>query len=648
MGFEYSDVVVRSTESERRYFASDNIRRHGYEQAFIAIKQALAGLGLDVAQHSFCQEISAAIEEAFATADRHSLLGSGGVPPWNFLGLWIVNYLLAPTDYLESGYYKGSSLLSALGNSRLQNIFGFDPDPKNLALSEFPKHISVSLKQEDFSKAAPDNRSGADALVYFDDHINTAQRILEAHAKGYSRLIFDDSCGLTGTSQRYWPSMPSLYFIVHVDDLASGDCIEWPSPIGQSYYGSGGDSQLRVVFDDKLIDHCRRARELIHDWTKLPDLSDFVLWPSATAYPDMTQHLVLLKERSKKRVGANHKRQEVGQPLGQPDAQQSVPPNGDFDQARNHGQQSKEAVVFLAWGKKYIVELSDCIDNSAAFFQGKDLLLVTDEETDVGSVANKLTKIVRHKFKTNGLLRKTELVDVDLEATYDAYLFLDSDTVLLGDLSLGFEKAKQFGIAIAPAPHYSLDAFWGFDEVMKEVGVPRRGQLQYNTGVFFYVPTKEVKAVFKTWCELAAKFQHIHDNDQPFFTLAMECVGFNPYTLSISYNYRGFGDAISGDVRIWHSHGDLPNGLNSYTNAWPPRRAFPGEVDFTDYSEVREKIDHFSELVEATIAERDAAIQQSQKAIAERDLAVAARNHTMRYPWKYFKHAAKLRLKIDH
>ena len=33
---------------------------------------------------------------------------------------------------------------------------------------------------------------------------------------------------------------------------------------------------------------------------------------------------------------------------------------------------------------------------------------------------------------------------------YDSYLFLDSDTVVLGDISLGFEKAKitQFGYAV--------------------------------------------------------------------------------------------------------------------------------------------------------------------------------------------------------
>ena len=60
--------------------------------------------------------------------------------------------------------------------------------------------------------------------------------------------------------------------------------------------------------------------------------------------------------------------------------------------------------------------------------------------------------------------------------------------------------------------------------------------------------------------------------------MAMEMLRFNPYTLSISYNYRGVGDRISGDVRIWHSHGKMPENINDYEHVWPGRRAWPGKV----------------------------------------------------------------------
>ena len=631
VGFEYSDVVVRTTEGERRYFASDNVRRHGYEQAFLQVKKTLETLGLDVSRHSFDDDTALRIEEAFAIANTHGLLGLGGVPPWNFLGLWILNNLLAPTHYLESGYFRGSSILAALGNKRLQNIFGFDPNPKNLALTDFPDHVNVSLSHKDFSKIAPFNTSGTDALVYFDDHINTAQRILEAYKKGYRRLVFDDSCGLTGTSQRHWPSMPSLYFITHIEDFNLGDFIEWPSPLGRANDGSGGDSQLRVTFDAELIDLCRRARDLIHDSAKLPDLSDYVLWPSASSYPDVTQHLVLLKNSPSVPRDLDQNRQELNQTQPKTNLSQNDLSDDDRVDAENSQRPNREAVVFLAWGKKFINELSNCIEKSSAFLEGMDLVLITDEETDVELVREKFAFIVRHKFKTNGLLRKTELIDALPETSYEAYMFLDSDTVLLGDISLGFAKAKQFGIALAPAPHYSLDAFWDFGKVMEKAGVPLQGQLQYNTGVFFFVPREDVVAVFETWRELAIKFQNIHNNDQPFFTLAMEYVGFNPYTLTISYNYRGFGDAISGDVRIWHSHGELPEGINSYTRTWPPRRAFPGRVDFTDYSENQSTSVPADDPLATATAERDAAKAELERA--------------KRYPWKYLRYAAKLRIR---
>ena len=36
--------------------------------------------------------------------------------------------------------------------------------------------------------------------------------------------------------------------------------------------------------------------------------------------------------------------------------------------------------------------------------------------------------------------------------------------------------------------------------------------------------------------------------------------GFNPYTLSPSFNHCGFGELISGSIRIWHSNDPVPPG----------------------------------------------------------------------------------------
>ena len=237
----------------------------------------------------------------------------------------------------------------------------------------------------------------------------------------------------------------------------------------------------------------------------------------------------------------------------------------------------KEAVIFLAWGEKYLQEVESCI-NFSSEIQKYDIYIITDKDTQVKS--NSL-KVIRAAFKTNNLLRKTELIDY-LPANYNTYLFLDSDTRVIGDISLGFEKADKYDIALSPAPHYSLDCFWGFDNIMKMEGINCKGQLQYNTGVIFFKKSPVITSIFTRWKYLALKYQDIFTNDQPFLTLALEQLDINPYTLSISYNYRGFGDAISGKVRIWHSHEKMPDNINVFKKMWPPRRAYPGKVIFPD------------------------------------------------------------------
>lgn len=113
---------------------------------------------------------------------------------------------------------------------------------------------------------------------------------------------------------------------------------------------------------------------------------------------------------------------------------------------------------------------------------------------------------------------------------------------------------------------------------MEAEGVRKSGQLQYNTGVIFFSLTDETRRAFRLWRELGRKYVNSAFSDQPFFTLAMEKSNFSPYTLSPSYNYRGFGDSISGIVRIWHSHQEMPENINQFECAWPPRRVINGRV----------------------------------------------------------------------
>jgi len=73
----------------------------------------------------------------------------------------------------------------------------------------------------------------------------------------------------------------------------------------------------------------------------------------------------------------------------------------------------------------------------------------------------------------------------------------------------------------------------------------------------------DVRAVFDLTLQLAQKYSDRAWSDQTYFSLAIEILGFNPHCLSPSFNYRGFGELISGSIRIWHSYDPLPKNAAS-------------------------------------------------------------------------------------
>ena len=108
----------------------------------------------------------------------------------------------------------------------MRRIIGFDPKHTNYR-AILPKHLNVSLFKSDFADYDFNEEDLSLSLLYFDDHINTAERIIQASDKGFKNLIFDDSCGLMGTVERKFPSMPSLFFIENIENFSKNDEILW-------------------------------------------------------------------------------------------------------------------------------------------------------------------------------------------------------------------------------------------------------------------------------------------------------------------------------------------------------------------------------------------------------------------------------------
>jgi hypothetical protein len=234
----------------------------------------------------------------------------------------------------------------------------------------------------------------------------------------------------------------------------------------------------------------------------------------------------------------------------------------------------RRAVVWFCWGQLYIDQAIESA-KSAAGLQIDRILITDSASLERAQVSGQFGTIISTPLVHGNILDKSRLIDL-LPKGYETFLFLDCDTRILGDIALGFEKAERYGIAMAPAPNYNVCTFaaggMAFGEIMRKAGTPCADQFGFNSGVIFFQPVPEVRKVLRRWRDLCAEYGALFPNDQPFLTLAMEQLGFNPYVLSPLYNYRALGEHAVGSIRVWHSHSPVPPDLNQFDKAWPARR----------------------------------------------------------------------------
>jgi hypothetical protein len=155
------------------------------------------------------------------------------------------------------------------------------------------------------------------------------------------------------------------------------------------------------------------------------------------------------------------------------------------------------------------------------------------------------------------LNRKSAMLDL---SPFEETLFLDIDTVVMGRLDFGFEKANEFGLALS-----ICEAPWG----KRYTKIFSGDEVEYNTGVIFF--NKESKPVFDLWKKLATSVDSsivgINDrgaytmpaNDQGSFALAIEELKFNPFVLPLNWNFRPMWHrSFFGPIKIWHDYSDPP------------------------------------------------------------------------------------------
>ena len=215
--------------------------------------------------------------------------------------------------------------------------------------------------------------------------------------------------------------------------------------------------------------------------------------------------------------------------------------------------------MWVHWGPPPYLKLLQRSVASVAMHVDADRYVISDAPIPASIPA----KNIIHQFTASGFMRKPEVLSQIVPEGHGVVLFLDSDTVVLGDIDFGFSQADKHGVAISLASNYSLADYYDSGIVMRREGLASVGQSLYNSGVIFYRPTGEVLSLLSGWNSVSVRNVEFLKGDQEALTIAMLTAEFNPYVLSKSFNVRGPLEVLSGEAYIWHAKGPVPRGINS-------------------------------------------------------------------------------------
>ncbi|NKW88145.1 hypothetical protein HGG65_00835 [Alteromonadaceae bacterium A_SAG4] len=234
--------------------------------------------------HELCE----AYNHYHSEAIQLGLFKKGGVREKDHLNFWCLSKVLNPDFYVESGVFIGSSLHAFIDNESLKKVVAIDPDLSKLKLPLAKGEKFTLIDDKDFSELSFNNLP-SNSLAYFDDHIDSARRIIQSQRYGLKYIIFDDSTGMQGLTQRLYPAFPTIPMILKSELFEEGEEISWSFTHPQS-----GITRQTVTISEELLAHCRTAEKLIKRVAKLPDLGDYIPLTTPTPMYDMTKYIIEL------------------------------------------------------------------------------------------------------------------------------------------------------------------------------------------------------------------------------------------------------------------------------------------------------------------------------------------------------------------
>lgn len=238
---------------------------------------------------------------------------------------------------------------------------------------------------------------------------------------------------------------------------------------------------------------------------------------------------------------------------------------------------SDNAVIYVSWGDEFVAMAEKSLVSLKEHTPSIRTYLFTDKQRNISLFDHIETIPIyadRSDTKTNGILHSCNIV------SEDTVVYLDSDTLILGDISDVFKLSEWFHIALAHAPFRTTN-----NDIQGTKLSPALPVL--NSGVIMYRNIHTIQKLFEVWVE-----QVFVDPSDQFVLSNLLYTGYDHgdllrvsgdllrvSVLPPEYNARTGGSfTVQGEVKILHGRSnlynvaDVVNECPSIVRTWIPKQ----------------------------------------------------------------------------
>jgi len=242
---EYVHDPAYSYMKEKSHREKLNAELAIYAETFFSGKKLSTGEELSIRDH---------IADFFTLYTKRKFTdNTSGSGFHNAFWLFLLCRAMNPELIVESGVWKGHTTWLLEQACPTAKIYGFDV---NLNHVEY-KGLNAELIEADWNTFDFRDFNPEKSFVFFDCHVNHAQRILEAKSKGFKHLIFDDNPPLHKIYSHI-PGIPTAHML-HAREGLDNQSISWMW---------NNQEQNKPINNDQA----RKAADLILNHEYFPDV----------------------------------------------------------------------------------------------------------------------------------------------------------------------------------------------------------------------------------------------------------------------------------------------------------------------------------------------------------------------------------------